>query len=92
MGVPARDIRRHPADADTVNDVAEAVAEGSGSSFWAWLFGEDTQERQIRLYQAALSRGGTVLSVRVIEEEVAHVRSVIASHGPLDLKDTSGGN
>ena len=89
MGVPAGDIRRHPADADTVDDVAEAVAAATseGAGFWAWLFGESGEHRQVRLYQAALERGGTVLSVRVMEDEAVRVRAALAAHAPLDLRE-----
>lgn len=89
MGVPAHDIKRHPADSTTVDDVAAAVAEETGPSFWSWLFGRDAEQRQVKLYQSALSRGGTVVSVRVLEDEAANVRETLACYGPLDLKEST---
>ena len=68
MGVPAGDIGRHSADADAAGDLAQpATSEAAG--FWAWLCGGGGQQRERRLHHATGARGGTVLSVRVMEDE-----------------------
>jgi hypothetical protein len=89
LGVPASDIKRHPADENSVADAAAAVVSApTEPGFWSWLFGRDAEERQVKLYQQALQRGGTVVSVRVLEDEAERVRELIEAFAPLDLKET----
>ncbi|WP_158743675.1 hypothetical protein [Acidisphaera sp. L21] len=87
MGVPASDIRRHPVDQSSLEDVAAAPAEQSG--LWTWLFGEEAEGARLATYKKAVQRGGTVLSVRVMEDEAGQVQTVLNSFEPLDL---SGGD
>ena len=90
LGVPAGDIKRHPVEAGSAAEVAAvSVMEPSTKGFWAWLFDRDAEEHQIALYQQALQKGGTILSIRVLDDEAGHVSNVIQSFGPLDLKETA---
>lgn len=87
LGVPAHDIRRHPvgADADQVAPVPEAKAPEPG--FWRWLFGGELDRARLNGYERALRRGGTIISVRVMEEEAGQVTTLLHRFGPLEIQD-----
>ena len=84
-GVPASDIKRHPVAEEGVEEIAAVPAEGAGASLWAWLFGDDAVEQRIAVYQRAVQQGGTVLSIRVIEDEAAQIRRLLKDFGPLEV-------
>jgi hypothetical protein len=89
LGIPASDIRRHPVDPKGIEDVAAAPEiHAPETGFWAWLFGPELEGAQLAIYRRALDRGGTILSVRVMEDTAAEVRAVLDRFGPLDLKET----
>ncbi len=89
LGIPSGDIKRHPIEAGSVVDAATVPAlEFSSKGFWAWLFDRDAEERQIKLYEQALQKGGTIISIRVLDDEAGRVMSVLDAHYPLDLKET----
>lgn len=83
-GIPANDIKRHPS-VGGVEEIAAAPAEGTGAALWTWLFGDDAVEERIAVYQHAVQQGGTVLSIRVIEDEASRIRQLLEDFGPLDL-------
>ena len=85
LGIPASDIKRHPVDATSIEDVAAAPEEAGGGGLWSWLFGSNAVEDRIAVYKKALDRGGTVISVRVIEDEVESVRVTLDQYGPVDV-------
>jgi hypothetical protein len=86
IGVPARDIKRHPVSEDSSEDVAAAPEPPTGKGFFAWLFGNDVVEARIKLYQKALEAGGTVISVSIIGDEADRVRRLLKGFEPLDLE------
>jgi hypothetical protein len=86
IGVPSRDIKRHPVSEDSLEDVAAAPEPPTSKGFFAWLFGNETVEARIRLYQKALDAGGTVISVSVISDEAERVRQLLREFEPLDLE------
>ena len=92
IGIPPSDIKRHPASADSLEDVAAAPEPPTGKGFFHWLFGKETVNDRIQLYKKALDAGGTVLSVQVIMDEVHRVRAMLREFGPLDLEVASDGS
>lgn len=89
VGVPRRDIRRHPIEEGGVDAVAEVPEKLSGTAgILAWLLGEDAVESRIDCYRRALSRGGTIISVRVLDDETARIREILERYGPVDLAET----
>ncbi len=85
LGVPSSDIKRYPVDATEIEEIAKAPEEAAGSGLWHWLFGRDEAEERLAVYKKALDHGGTVISVRVMEDEAARVREELDRFGPLDL-------
>jgi len=60
---------------------------------WHRLFGTDVHEHEADIYGQTVEEGGSVISVRVPESEVAHASAVLNIHRPLDVHDravTSG--
>lgn len=65
----------------------------SSTSIWQHLFGPDVFEHEASVYHQAVERGGAVVSVRVLDNEVAHATGILDLHHPIDVKDramTSG--
>ncbi len=85
LGVPSADIKRHPVDAGSIADIAAAPDEAAGSGIWGWLFGRDEAEERLGLYKTILDRGGTVISLRVMEDEADRMRTELDRHGLLDV-------
>lgn len=88
LGVPAHEIKRHPVSSMTLEDVARAPVEPAATGFWAWLFGPDTIEARVALYRKALLEGGTVVTVRVLEETIQEVRESLDRFGPLEIEES----
>ena len=87
-GVPANEIKRHPVSSTSVEEISMAPMAETSSGFWGWLFGENAVEkRRLNRYRKALSQGGTVITVRVLEEETGSIRAVLEKFGPLDLAE-----
>jgi uncharacterized protein (TIGR02271 family) len=60
---------------------------------WHRLFGTDVHEHEASIYGQTVEEGGSVISVRVPESEVAHASAVLNIHRPVDVHDravTSG--
>jgi len=63
------------------------------AGLWHRLFGRDVHEHEARVYGQTVSDGGVVVSVRVIDTEVAHAIAILDLHRPVDVHDravTSG--
>jgi len=84
IGVPSSDIKRHPVSSESLEEVAMAPEPATGAGFFAWLFGQDAVAARIELYRKALDAGGTVISVRVMTDEVNTVHQLLQEFGPLD--------
>jgi uncharacterized protein (TIGR02271 family) len=70
-------------------DKAAAVKPG----LWARLFGSDLHEHEATVYGNVVVRGGAVVSLRVLDSEVAHAQGILYLHRPVDVHDravTSG--
>lgn len=63
------------------------------AGLWHRLFGGDLYEHEAGVYGDTLARGGTVISLRVLDTEVAHATGILDLHRPIDVHDravTSG--
>ena len=89
MSVPFHEIKRHPVSSESVEEIARAPVQEGSTGFWAWLFGAEPVEARLALYRKALHDGGTVLTVRVLEEEAGAVRWTLDRFGPVDLETAS---
>ena len=85
-GVPMGDITLLPAAGETSIDTTDTV-EGTGKGFWGsleQLFG-GTEDHAT--YAESLRRGGTVVSVRVEDDEMDRVVDILERHGSVDLDE-----
>ena len=60
---------------------------------WRRLFGRDLHEHEANVFGRTVSEGGTVISLRVLDSEVAHATGILDVHRPIDVHDraiTSG--
>lgn len=54
---------------------------------WQRLFGDDMNKYEATVYGDTVSEGGTVVSVRVPEDQVAHASGILDLHRPIDVHD-----
>ena len=54
---------------------------------WNRLLGGDLFKHEAHIYGAAVEQGGTVVTVRVPESEVAHASGILNVHRPVDVHD-----
>ncbi|WP_137390184.1 DUF2382 domain-containing protein [Rhodoligotrophos defluvii] len=86
------------ADADiSVFDKTRLTNNGKGSlsepGLWNRIFGDDIFEHEATVYKQAIDRGGAVVSLRTVDNEVAHATGILDLHRPIDVHDraiTSG--
>jgi len=64
-------------------DKAAAVKPG----LWSRLFGSDLHEHEATVYGDVVGRGGAVVSLRVLDSEVAHANGILHLHRPVDVHD-----
>jgi uncharacterized protein (TIGR02271 family) len=60
---------------------------------WQRLFGDDLNHYEASVYGSTIDDGGTVVSVRVPQDQVAHASGVLDLHHPINVQDravTSG--
>lgn len=60
---------------------------------WRRLFGGGLHEHEASVFGQTVNEGGTVISVRVLDSEVAHATGILDVHRPIDVHDraiTSG--
>jgi uncharacterized protein (TIGR02271 family) len=69
---------------------------GSGTSvkqglkeagLWRRIFGGDIAHHEAEVFGQTVEEGGTVVSVRVLENEVAHATGILDVHRPVDIHD-----
>jgi len=63
------------------------------AGLWRRLFGGDLYQHEAEVYGDTIQRGGTVVSLRVLDSEVAHATGILDLHRPIDVADravTSG--
>jgi len=54
---------------------------------WRRLFGGNMYQHEAQVYGQAVEEGGVVVSVRVIDSEVAHATGILDLHRPIDVPD-----
>jgi uncharacterized protein (TIGR02271 family) len=65
-----------------------AIAAGAREpGLWHRLFGRDIHKHEAAVYGQTIERGGVVVSVRVLESEVAHAIAILDLHHPVDVHD-----
>ena len=70
--------------------LAQSVKE---AGLWHRLFGGKILEHEAAVYGQTIARGGTVISLRMLDSEVAHATGILDLHRPIDVHDravTSG--
>ena len=56
---------------------------------WRRLFGDNVWEHEAAVYGDTLKKGGALLAVRVPQDQVAKVMSILDVHKPLDVHETA---
>jgi len=64
-----------------------AVFTGKSPGLWQRIFGTGVLQHEAAVYDQAVERGGSVVSVRVPEYEVAHATGILDLHHPIDVRD-----
>jgi uncharacterized protein (TIGR02271 family) len=85
------DISEFSQDRMTAN--AGAVAGAKQAKIWHRVFGNNVHQHEAEVYKQTVDRGGVVVSVRVLDSEVAHATGILDLHRPVDVHDravTSG--
>ena len=54
---------------------------------WRRLFGGDIHEHEATVFGQTVQEGGTVISVRALDSEVAHATGILDVHRPIDVPD-----
>ncbi len=54
---------------------------------WSRLLGGDLFKHEAHVYGSAVAQGGTVVTVRVPDSEVAHASGILDLHRPVDVHD-----
>jgi uncharacterized protein (TIGR02271 family) len=57
------------------------------SGLWQRLFGGGLHQHEAEVYHQTLERGGSVVSLRVPDSEVAHATGILDIHRPIDVHD-----
>jgi uncharacterized protein (TIGR02271 family) len=67
---------------------AGAVKQGlKEAGLWHRLFGGDMYQHEGAVFSQTVDEGGTVVSVRVLDTEVAHATGILDVHRPVDVHD-----
>ncbi len=57
------------------------------AGLWHRLFGGDVYQHEATVYGQTVAEGGTVISLRVLDSEVAHATGILDLHRPIDVHD-----
>src|SRR5215467_8810738 len=63
------------------------------AGLWQWLFGNDLNLYEAKVYGSTVDDGGTVVAVRVPKDQVAQASGILDLHHPINVHDravTSG--
>jgi uncharacterized protein (TIGR02271 family) len=88
----------HPADISVIDSSRLTAAKGVDVAahppgLWHRLFGTDLHKYEAAVYADTIDDGGTVVSVRVPHDQVAHASGILDLHRPINVHDravTSG--
>jgi uncharacterized protein (TIGR02271 family) len=54
---------------------------------WRRLFGDEVRQHEATVFGQTIERGGNVVSVRVLDKEVAHATAILDLHRPVSVPD-----
>jgi stress response protein YsnF len=80
----------------SIFDAARFAADKASAAkpgLWNRIFGDDLHQHEAQVYGDAVARGGSVISLRLLDSEVAHASAVLNQYRPIDVHDravTSG--
>jgi uncharacterized protein (TIGR02271 family) len=57
------------------------------AGLWQWLFGNDLNLYEAKVYGSTIDDGGTVLAVRVPPDQVAQASGILDLHHPINVHD-----
>jgi uncharacterized protein (TIGR02271 family) len=81
-------------DNDRLSAGTTALAQNvKEAGLWHRMFGGGLAQHEAAVYGQTVARGGTVVSLRVLDSEVAHATGILDLHRPIDVHDravTSG--
>ena len=85
-GYDADDIHKFTSD-----EMAEA-GEGAGDiiqnrGFWHRLFGRDLEEHEATVWSRIVGKGGVIVTLRVLDSDVARAMGILDSHKPIDVHE-----
>ena len=83
-GVPSSAISRHSGTATTTTTGTTAPVREKG--FWANMFG-GAPDHDESVYDRSLDSGSSVVTVKVANEHVDHVTSILEQHNPVDMDE-----
>jgi uncharacterized protein (TIGR02271 family) len=64
------------------------IAPGTAKeSLWHRLFNGNLYQHEAQVYGDTIARGGTVISLRTLDSEVAHATGILDLHRPVDVHD-----
>jgi uncharacterized protein (TIGR02271 family) len=67
--------------------VGKSTTAPKPAGLWQRLFGEDINKYEATVYGDTVNEGGTVVSVRVPEDQVAQASGILDLHRPIDVHD-----
>ena len=82
--VPSQAISRHENGTETTAEIAAPREEG----FWARLFGSEP-DHDTSVYDRSIEDGSSVVTVRVSNDQVDHISSILETHNPVDIEERS---
>lgn len=80
----------HPDDISILDQSRLAAGKAGNQKhvgLWQRLFGEDITKYEATVYGDTIREGGTVVSVRVPREQVAHAAGILDLHHPINVHD-----
>lgn len=81
-------------DSDRLSAGTSTIAKDvKEAGLWHRIFGSGLYKHEAAVFGQTVDRGGTVLSLRVLDSEVAHAIGILDLHRPIDVHDravTSG--
>jgi stress response protein YsnF len=75
-------------DRDRVVSMGNGLKQGlKEPGLWRRMFGEGIREHEATVFGQTVQQGGAVISVRVLDSEVAHATGILDVHKPMSVAD-----
>jgi uncharacterized protein (TIGR02271 family) len=84
--VPPEAISRHAGTESVSGSAVSDANSGRGQGFWSSLFGGEP-DYDTAVYDRSLESGSSVVTVRVPDEQVDAVMSILERHQPIDIDE-----